>query len=90
MLILNQELRFPIYRWFRGVAFVDAGNAFSELQPFAFGDLAVGYGAGLRLSSPIGLLRLDFGIPATAPPNSTRRGNSVGSGRLYFGLGHIF
>ena len=67
LLILNQELRFPIYRWFRGVAFVDAGNAFSELQPFAFGDLAVGYGAGLRLSSPIGLLRLDFGIPATAP-----------------------
>ena len=90
LLILNQELRFPIYRWFRGVAFVDAGNAFSELQPFAFGDLAVGYGAGLRLSSPIGLLRLDFGIPATAPPNSTRRGNSVGSGRFYFGLGHIF
>ena len=89
LLILNQELRFPIYRWFRGVVFVDAGNTFSERQPFAFGDLAVGYGAGLRLSSPIGLLRLDFGIPATTLTTSSR-GNSVGSGRVYFGLGHIF
>ena len=83
LLILNQELRFPIYRWFRGVAFVDAGNAFSELQPFAFGDLAVGYGAGLRLSSPIGLLRLDFGIPATTHHRIRRAGaNAVGSGRV--------
>jgi outer membrane protein assembly factor BamA len=90
LLILNQELRFPIYRWLRGVAFVDAGNAFSELEPFAFRDLAVGYGAGLRLNSPIGVLRLDFGIPATTISPTARRANEAGSGRWYFGLGHIF
>ena len=88
LLIFNQELRFPVYRWVRGVAFVDAGNTFSELQPFAFGDLAVGYGAGLRLSSPIGLLRLDFGIPARR--SASDRANAEGRGRWYFGLGHIF
>jgi outer membrane protein assembly factor BamA len=90
LLVMNQEVRLPVYRWLRAVAFVDAGNVFSELLPFAWGDLAIGYGAGLRVSSPIGLLRLDFGIAGSAIPNSTRRANDVGSGRWYFGLGHIF
>ena len=30
MLIFNQEFRFPIYKWFRGVAFVDAGNVYAD------------------------------------------------------------
>ena len=30
MIVFNQEVRFPIYRWLRGVAFVDAGNVFAE------------------------------------------------------------
>ena len=30
LLILNQELRFPIHRWFRGVGFLDVGNTFDR------------------------------------------------------------
>ena len=30
LLILNQEVRFPMYRWVNGVAFVDAGNIFAK------------------------------------------------------------
>ncbi len=30
LLILNQEVRFPIYRWMNGVAFADAGNIFDD------------------------------------------------------------
>ena len=79
-----------MYRWIQGVGFVDLGNTFSEIYPFAWSELKVGYGLGLRLSSPIGLLRLDYGIPGSALPNSGRRPNDFGSGRFYFGLGHIF
>jgi outer membrane translocation and assembly module TamA len=69
---------------------VDAGNTFGPEYPFAWSELKVGYGVGLRFSSPIGLLRFDFGIPASSLPTSGRRANDVGSGRFYFGLGHIF
>jgi outer membrane translocation and assembly module TamA len=89
MLVVNQEARVSLGRWLGALAFVDAGNAFDRAQ-FSAPDLRVGYGIGLRVNSPIGLLRLDFGVPAAVPLNSTRRANQVGSGRYYLGFGHIF
>jgi hypothetical protein len=29
-MILNQEARFPMFKWFNGVVFVDAGNIYPE------------------------------------------------------------
>jgi len=89
MLVVNQEARVSLGRWLSALAFVDAGNAFDRAQ-FSTRDLSLGYGVGVRLNSPIGLLRLDFGIPATTPTNSRRRANQIGSGRYYLGFGHIF
>jgi outer membrane translocation and assembly module TamA len=51
--------------------------------------LKVGYGFGLRFNSPVGLLRLDYGI-ASSPLVSTQRAHTIQDGRLYFGFGHIF
>jgi outer membrane protein assembly factor BamA len=90
LLILNQEARFPLYRWFRGVGFLDVGNTFDRTYPFSWSEIKIGYGAGLRLDSPIGLLRLDFGIPGSTIPNSGRQPNTFSSGRWYFGIGHVF
>ncbi len=44
-------------------AFVDAGNAFngSHINP------RIGSGLGLRYRSPIGMVRLDFGVPVNDP-----------------------
>jgi outer membrane protein insertion porin family len=88
LVVLNQEARFPIYRWARGVAFVDAGNIFGRGESFDLGQLKVGYGVGLRLDSPVGLLRADVGFAATSLP--TRRTQSADRVRWYFGFGHIF
>lgn len=90
LLILNQEVRFPLYGWVSGVGFLDAGNTFDELSPFRINELKVGYGAGIRIVSPIGLLRLDFGVPGSSLPLSTRRAHQFGSGRWYFGIGQVF
>ncbi|MGD9902385.1 MAG: translocation/assembly module TamB domain-containing protein [Vicinamibacterales bacterium] len=78
-LILNQELRAPIYGWVKGVAFVDAGNVFLSNSAISVGDLEVGYGVGLRLDTPFSLLRIDLGVPAGG-----------GRRRWYFGIGQIF
>jgi len=78
LLVLNQEIRAPIYKWLRGVAFIDAGNVFSRNRPSLSG-LDVGYGVGIRLHTPFSILRVDMGVPARS-----------GSKRWYFGIGQIF
>lgn len=91
LLVLNQEVRFPIYRWINGVGFVDAGDLLGSDEAFSWSDLKLGYGGGLRFSTPVGMLRVDFGVPASElPTTSTRKPNSLSGGRWYFGIGHIF
>jgi outer membrane protein assembly factor BamA/autotransporter translocation and assembly factor TamB len=83
LLVLNQELRFPIVWWFQGVGFVDAGNVFAQPADLSFGDLKVGVGGGLRLDTPFALIRVDLGVPLSRPAGEPRA-------RWYFSLGHIF
>jgi outer membrane protein assembly factor BamA len=86
VLVLNQELRLPIWRWFQGVAFFDAGRAFPDLQSIRLGELKASVGGGLRLATPYLMLRLDYGIRLSDLedfPDAPR-------GRFHFGIGHIF
>jgi len=83
LLVFNEELRFPIYRWLRGVGFVDLGNVYPTVGDISFTDLQVGVGAGVRLDTPVGLFRIDLGVPANPRPFDP-------DWRIYFGLGHAF
>ena len=83
MLILNAELRWPIYRWLRGVGFVDVGNVYPLVTDISFADLQAGVGAGLRFDTPIGIIRLDLGVPAN-------RRSFDPKWKVHFGLGHAF
>ena len=80
-LVLNQEVRFPLARWIRGAAFIDAGNVFERTTDVSFGSLKVGGGAGLRLNTPVGLFRLDVATPLRRSGRATR---------LHLAFGHIF
>ena len=80
-IVLNQEVRFPLVRWIRGAAFIDAGNVFERTTDVSFGSLKVGGGAGLRLNTPVGLFRLDVATPL---PRTGR------AARLHLAFGHIF
>jgi outer membrane protein insertion porin family len=83
LLVLNGELRFPIYRWLRGVGFVDAGNVYPTVRDISLSALQVGVGAGARLDTPFGLIRFDLGVPAN--PRSIDP-----HWRFHFGFGHAF
>jgi outer membrane protein insertion porin family len=89
MLVLNQEARFPVYRWAHAVAFVDAGNIWARTQAVKWGELKVGYGFGIRLDTPVGLLRGDVGFPQ-APIVTSRSSAGGRQAKFYFGFGHIF
>jgi len=91
MFVFTTEYRFPLGgSSLKGVLFVDVGDAWGAEGNFlnvpVFGtefkqhekiDPQVGYGLGIRVVTPVGLLRLDYGF------------SSEGS-RAHFSLGHIF
>jgi outer membrane protein insertion porin family len=83
MVIVNQEVRFPVYRWLRGVGFFDAGNVFASATDLSLTALEAGAGVGLRIDSPFALLRVDYGVPLS-------RRQEQPKGRWYFGIGHTF
>ena len=83
LLLLNQEVRFPLYRWVRGVGFVDAGNVFSRAGDLSFSNLEAGAGFGLRIYSPFALIRIDYGMPLTSRERQS-------AGRWYFAIGQAF
>lgn len=83
VLILNNELRFPIYSLVDGVAFLDVGNVYSRLSDFDPFDVRKSSGLGLRIRTPYFLLRLDYGVKL-----ERREGESAGA--LFFSIGQAF
>jgi len=67
-IIANAELQFPFpgsgndrtLRWF---TFFDAGNVFAEGEKLKVSDLRYAVGAGISWVSPIGPLKLSYGVP---------------------------
>jgi outer membrane protein assembly factor BamA len=80
--VLNQEIRMPIYRWLRGVGFVDAGNVFATPSSIDLRQLTGAVGGGLRIATPFALLRVDYGRVVFGTP--------AGSARWTFGIGQTF
>lgn len=90
MFLANVEYRKPIANAFQGVAFIDVGDAwgtgydlpttadptgrFDQDEGF---DAHIGAGLGIRVTTPIGPLRLDWGF------------GKEGS-RAHFSIGHVF
>lgn len=61
MAVFQAEYRFPINDTIQGVVFLDAGNAWMQ-SPIDLGDLRTGYGIGVRFATPLGIMRIDYGI----------------------------
>ena len=62
MVILNGELRVPVWREFGAAFFADGGNVFERATDFDLGELRGALGFGLRYRSPVGPIRLDVGF----------------------------
>jgi outer membrane protein insertion porin family len=77
-LVFNVEYRFPLAENFQAVLFVDWGQAWDIEESIDFADLKFGRGVGVRFDTPIGPIRLDYGI------------NEEGIGKTYFSIGNTF
>jgi len=64
ILVGNAELTFPIYeRVIKGAVFYDVGNVWRRIEDYFSGGVKSGVGAGVRVKTPIGPLKLDIGYP---------------------------
>jgi len=85
MLLFSAELRKPIAESISGVVFADYGDAWGGSTDFFIGELEqhsgfkgnLGVGVGMRITTPIGHLRLDYGYGKEG-------------GRTHFSMGHAF
>lgn len=82
---LNAEYTFPLIKeaGLKGVLFYDIGNAADGLND-TFSDFLASYGFGIRWFSPIGPLRLEYGIPLNARDGIDK------SGKIEFSIGSFF
>ncbi|MCI0491026.1 MAG: BamA/TamA family outer membrane protein [Blastocatellia bacterium] len=71
--IINNELRFPIYEILGGAVFSDTGNVFRRVRDFRPQDLTQTIGLGLRLATPVGPIRVDFGYLVFNKPEGLPR-----------------
>ena len=78
MLVLNAEYRFPLAENFQGVVFADCGNAWDYDEPISINDLKFGAGLGVRFDTPIGAIRIDYGVGEDK------------EGQFYLSIGHTF
>ena len=62
VVIMNAELRVPVWREFGAAFFVDGGNVFDRVTNMDFGELRGALGIGLRYRSPVGPIRIDVGF----------------------------
>ena len=72
-----------------GVLFTDIGNFYPDKLAFDQQELPFKYGvgAGLRLQTPMGLLRLDYGIRDF---EVLSKGSFLDAGQLHFSIGQKF
>jgi len=77
------DLRRSLYRMVGGAVFIDVGNVWTRPNTARFSDLRADVGVGLRVNSPLGIVRLDYGV------NVDKHADEPSS-RLFLSMGQAF
>ena len=83
LLVMNGELRVPVWRDLGAAVFIDGGNVFDRAAEFDLGELRGSVGFGIRYRSPIGPIRFDIGFKMDRREVEPRRA-------LHFSIGQAF
>jgi outer membrane protein insertion porin family len=84
MLVINNELRFPLWGPIGGVVFSDTGNIFARVRDIKPANITESVGFGLRLKTPVGPVKFDIGFLVLNRPDGVSRSNK------HFTIGQTF
>ena len=105
LLNLNLEWRFPLKGVLSGATFLDGGNVWRALEEiklerlvrangvrgsFGEADMHWSAGAGVRLRTPVGPMRLDYGFRLAASESERLNDRAPVRGSFQFSLGQLF
>ena len=84
LLVINNELRFPLWGPIGGVVFSDTGNVFARVRDIKPGNITETVGFGLRLKTPVGPVKFDIGFLVLNKPAGVSRSHK------HFTIGQTF
>ena len=68
------EFIYPLFELIKVAAFYDFGNVWEKIGDFASGDLKYSTGVGLRVKTPMGPVKLDYGYPLKVEEGEKKEG----------------
>ncbi len=83
MLIGNAEWRIPVAGGFEVALFLDAGHVWADPTNVNLGAIRTGAGIGLHYLTPVGPLRLEYGLKLDRKPGED-------AGAFAFSVGYPF
>jgi len=83
LMLVNLELRFPLFKKLGGVVFSDNGNVYRRIQVIELLNWHYNAGFGFRYDTAFGPLRVDYGVKLNPRPEEARS-------RFHVSLGHPF
>jgi outer membrane protein insertion porin family len=82
-LMENLELRTSVWKGLGLVTFLDGGNVWVKAEQIRLADLKFTTGLGLRYNTPVGPIRIDYGV-------KLHREQGESKGELHFSIGNAF
>jgi outer membrane protein insertion porin family len=73
----------PLVEQVKAAIFYDIGSVWSKTADINLGDLRSSVGVGLRVTTPLGPIRFDYGYGLNYEPGDKR-------GRFHFSMGYVF
>ena len=83
MLVGNAEYTFPVLKNIKGAVFYDVGNVWPEISDFG-NDFRSAVGVGVRVKTPLGPVKLDYGYGLDYEPGEDD------NGRFHFSMSRGF
>lgn len=84
MALFNVEYTVPFLDFLKGAVFFDTGNVWNQVDEFAKKGFKLGTGAGVRIKTPFGPVKLDYGFPLN-PDRGEHK-----TGRIHFSASRAF
>ena len=82
------EMRIPVYRAFSIAGFYDSGNVFQDISDVRLSGFSHAVGLGIRIRTPFGPLRADYGYNLNLSADQRRRG--LDRGHFFITVGPPF